>query len=93
MTRSEFESRLPPDTPKPSEKEFEVINLVYDYHPSMQKLDAKANIVMLYSTFGMSIIYDMRERAKRIVELGKEIYDLEEKLKQDKEELHELYGE
>lgn len=92
MTRAEFESHLSPDAKKPSEKEFEVITLVYDYHPSMQTLNAKAHIAMLYNIFGMSIIYDMRERAKRIVELGKEISDLEKKLKQDKEELQELYS-
>lgn len=91
MTRSEFESHLSPDVKKPSEKEFEIITLVYDYHPAMSMPNAKAHIAMLYNIFGMTIICDMRERAKRIVELGNEIYDLEEKLKQDKEELQELF--
>lgn len=91
MTRAEFESRLPADVQKPSERDFEIITLVYDYHPSMQTLNAKDQIAMLYSFFGMTVIYDMRERAKRIVELGKEINDLEKKLKQDKDELQELY--
>lgn len=91
MTRAEFESHLLPDAKKPSEKEFEVIQLVYDFHPAMQTKNAKADIAMIYSIFGMTVIYDMRERAARIVELNKEIYDLEKKLKQDKDELQELY--
>lgn len=91
MTKAEFESRLPADAKKPSEKEFEVITLVYDYHPSMQIPNAKEQIAMLYSFFGMTVIYDMRERAARIVELNKEIYDLEKKLNQDKDELQELF--
>lgn len=91
MTRTEFESHLSPDAKKPSEKEFEIITLVYDYHPSMQVPNAKAHIAMLYNIFGMAIIYDMRERASRIVELNKEIYDLEKKLRQAKDELQDLF--
>lgn len=91
MTRAEFESRLSSAAKKPSEKEFEVITLVYEYHPSMQTLEAKDHIARLYSWFGMKVIYDMRERAARILELNKEIRDLEKKLIQDKEELQALF--
>lgn len=91
MTRAEFESRLPSDAKRPSEQEFKIITLVYDYHPAMQTLKAKDQIAMLYSLFGMTLIYDMRERAARILELNKEIRDLEKKLTQDKEELQALF--
>ena len=93
MTRAEFERRLPEDIEKPTEEDFEIISLVYDYHPSMRNENGKDNIAMLYSFFGMTIIYDMRERAKRIVELENEICDLEEKLCRAKEELQELFCE
>ena len=64
MTDTEFLNRLPEGTRKPNDKEFEKIQFVYNYHPSIDPCEGKHQIAMLYSTFGMRIICDMYETAR-----------------------------
>ena len=69
MTDTEFYSRLPEGTKKPTDKDFDVIDFVYCYHPSIDPVKGKDQIAKLYSEFGMRIIWDMFDTAKRAQEI------------------------
>lgn len=87
MTDTEFYSRLTEDTKKPTEQEFDVIQFVYNYHPSLDCTNGKDKIANLYFEYGMRIILDMMETAKRC----KEILEEKHKLRRRIEELGEEY--
>lgn len=90
MTDTEFLNRLPEGTRKPADKEFELIQFVYNYHPSIHPSEGKNQIAMLYSTFGMRIICDMHDTAKRAQELDDERRQLKNKLRELEREEEEL---
>lgn len=90
MTDTEFLSRLPEGTWKPTDKEFEEIQFVYNYHPSIHPVEGKNQIAMLYSTFGMRIIADMYATAKRAQELDDERRRLHLRLQEIMQEEEEL---
>ena len=92
MTREEFEMRLPDCTRKPSDKEFEIIQFVYNYHPAFDRngIVPKDMIANLYSQFGMRIICDMQETAKRMQEIENEMRACRIKIDKLKEEADEL---
>ena len=92
MTKQEFMNHLPEGARAPSEKEFEVISFVYNYHPSIHPFEGKEQIAMLYSTFGMRIILDMRETAKRMQEISGEIRSLRARIDELEDERQELSG-
>jgi len=52
------------------DNEFEQIHMVYVYHPSIK---TKQDIARLFVYFGMTVIYDMLQRAEIICEKEKEI--------------------
>ncbi len=99
MTETEFLSRLPEGTRKPSKKEFELIQFVYSHHPSIhtvdyingEKIEGKDQIAMLYNTFGMRIICDMQETAKRAQELEDERSQLKARLIEVEREREALF--
>lgn len=80
MTKEEFVERLPRETRAPSDDEYEMIEFVYTHHPSISATDGKNQIAMLYSTFGMRIITDMIETAKRAQEIEDERFKLRGRL-------------
>ena len=80
MTKEEFVERLPRETRAPSDVEYEVIEFVYTYHPSISATDGKNQIAMLYSTFGMRIIFDMLETANRSQKIEEERLELRNRL-------------
>lgn len=91
MLYEEFTARLPEGMKKPTVGEYDIINLVYDYHPSIsQGSDGKDQIAMLYSTFGMRIICDMHETAKRSEEILSRKAELEHELRELNQEYKEL---
>lgn len=67
MTYKEFLSCLPEGTRKPSIGEYDLISLVYCWHPSISqdKREGQAQIVSLYCRFGMRIIKDMLDSAQK----------------------------
>ncbi len=89
MTDTEFIMHLPKDAKRPTDKEFEMIQFVYNYHPAIHPSAGKAQIAKLYSEFGMRIIADMTETAKR----AQEIEDEKRKLRQKLNELEQEYEE
>lgn len=72
MTDTEFLMHLPEGTKAPTDEDFELIQFVYNYHPCIDPARGKKQIAMLYSTFGMRIILDMQETAKRAQEIENE---------------------
>ena len=92
MTKQEFLTRLPEGARFPSEQEYEIIDFVYNYHPSIHSLDGKNQIARLYSEFGMRIILDMQETAKRMQEISAEIRSLRARIEELEDERQELSG-
>lgn len=88
MTDTEFYSRLPDSARKPTEQEFDVIQFVYNYHPSFDCGNGKDKIANLYFEYGMRIILDMMGTAERC----NEILEEKRKLKRQIEELDEEYA-
>ena len=87
MTDTEFLIHLPEGTKAPTNEDFELIQFVYNYHPCIDPAQGKKQIAMLYSTFGMRIILDMQETAKRAQEIETERRYLRSKL----DELNDEY--
>ncbi|MGN0598684.1 MAG: hypothetical protein ACI4JK_02215 [Oscillospiraceae bacterium] len=92
MTKHEFLTNLPEGARAPSEKEYELIDFVYNYHPSIHPVEGKKQIAMLYNTFGMRIILDMQETAKRAQEISNEIRKLRWRIEELEDEQQELSG-
>lgn len=90
MTDTEFLSRLPEGTKEPTDQEFETIQFVYNYHPSIHPVEGKNQIAMLYSTFGMRVILDMFETAKRMQEIEDETRACRSRLQELQKEANEL---
>ena len=90
MTDTEFLNRLPEGTKKPTDKEFEAIQFVYNYHPSIHPSEGKDQIAMLYSTFGMRIIMDMLDTAQQAEMLESERRQLKARLREIEQEEQEL---
>ena len=82
MTDTEFLNRLPEGARKPTESEFDTIQFVYNYHPAIHPAEGKDQIAFLYSTFGMRIIMDMFDTAKRAQEIDDERKRLHNRLKE-----------
>lgn len=92
MTRQEFLNHLPDGARAPSEQEYEIIDFVYNYHPSIYHVEGKKQIARLYSEFGMRIILDMQETAKRMKEISDEIRSLRARIDELEDERQELSG-
>lgn len=92
MTKQEFLNHLPEGARTPSEQEYEIINFVYNYHPSIHSVEGKKQIARLYSEFGMRIILDMQETAKRMKEISDEIRSLRARIEELEDERQELSG-
>lgn len=91
MLYGEFTEKLPDGVRKPTAEEYNTINLVYGYHPSIsQSGNGKDQIARLYTSFGMRIIMDMKETAKRSEEILSRKAELEHELRELNEEYKEL---
>jgi hypothetical protein len=49
---------------QPTQEEWEVIQAVYTFHPSISNANGKREIALIYRTCGMGIIFDMLGTAK-----------------------------
>ena len=90
MTDTEFLNRIPKGTREPTDKEFEKIQFVYNYHPSINPVNGKDQIAMLYSTFGMRIIMDMLDTAQQAELIESERRQLKNRLRELEREEEEL---
>lgn len=77
MTQSEFihNCELMTDTKNVtiSSEDYKVIELVYTFHPAISEVRGKEQIALLYTTFGMTVINDMKPRALKARELESKI--------------------
>ena len=92
MTKEEFRICLPDCARKPSDEEFEIIQFVYNYHPAfnLNCTNAKEKAANLFFEYGMRVICDMQETAKRMQRIEDEQRSLRLRLDKLKEEADEL---
>lgn len=65
MTKQEFEKRIGAEI---SQKDYSIVEHVYTWHPSISEAEGKEQIAELYKSFGMPIIKNMMEAAKKNTE-------------------------
>jgi hypothetical protein len=87
MNKQEFEAIVCDSI---TNEEFEVIQYVYNFHPCISEVRGKKEIAELYKKFGLRVIKDMTETAKKADELEQLIHDYEYKLQQLKIEYQDL---
>lgn len=63
MMKEEFENLV--DRPV-SDEEYNTIEYVYTWYPTISETEGKAQIAKLYTDFGMPLIEDMVERAGKM---------------------------
>ncbi|WP_343250608.1 hypothetical protein [Diplocloster hominis] len=96
MTIREFEGEvakilLPGETaPSITNKEFEAIEKVYQYHPSISDVDGKEQIASFYANYGMAIIMDMLPRAELMEVKEKQLMAAREALRKVEEEIKSI---
>lgn len=82
MDKAEFYNLIPENVRKPTDKEFELIRFVRDNHPCIDCEKGMEQLAQIYNTFGMRIIRDMRETAKRCEEIRNERETLTRRFKE-----------
>lgn len=92
MTKQEFINRLSDDAARPSENEYQEIEFVYTWHPSISQVGhvGQEQIARLYSEFGMRIIRDMHGTACRAMELNDSLSKAKDEVDRIERELEEL---
>lgn len=77
MLRSEFDT-LSKSSKRPDDEEYKLIEFVYNWHPCNF---SKENIAAFYDAYGMTLFYDMEDRAKAAMERDLKIRDIEQQIK------------
>jgi len=79
MTKQEFKALTKRDF---TDEEYEIIEIVYTFHPSISETEGKKQIAHLFDNFGFRIIVDMLPTAVKTREyeelIAKKIHELEE---------------
>jgi len=70
MNKQEFEERT---SARVTEKDYKIIECVYNYHPCISEANGKDQIAWLFKRFGIKIIYDMLPTAKKVMEIDSDI--------------------
>lgn len=90
MTKVEFEGKLGREV---SEKDYSVIEYVYNFHPSISNTEGKTQIAELYKLGGMRLIRDMVQTATQAESLENNIRKANEHLADLKKQYEDLqYG-
>ena len=93
MTKCEFEaklSELEPIQRTVSDDDYNLIEYIYTFHPSISETEGKRQVALLYHEFGILIFKDMKETANRNRSLEVEIGRARNKLKALLEEADDL---
>lgn len=88
MLKSEFETMT--DIKEISDRDYEAVENVYMYHPAIDDIKGKEQIVYLYKEFGMTVIKDMEKRALQYKRTINSINAHERSIQALKESLKEL---
>lgn len=73
-----------------SDSDYEIINKVYTFHPTVRGTSGKNEIAELYKSFGMTIFYDMLPRAEKNCELERRLRQVQEEEEWIKREICDL---
>ena len=76
MMKNEFEERLHDITGiscSVSDKDYQLIEYIYTFHPSISDTEGKRQVAQLYNDFGIRIFMDMKPTADRNRQLDVEI--------------------
>ncbi|MCM1120082.1 MAG: hypothetical protein NC543_12080 [bacterium] len=73
-----------------SDQDYEIINTVYNFHPSVNEVSGKEEVAELYKSFGLAIFYDLLPRAERNCELERQLHRAQEKVEHIKQVMMEL---
>ena len=76
MLRSEFDT-LSKSSKRPDDEEYKLIEFVYNWHPCNF---SKENVAAFYDAYGMTLFYDMEDRAKAAMERDLKIRDIENEI-------------
>jgi len=86
MTKQEFRALTKRDF---TDEEYEIIEIVYTFHPSISETEGKMQIANLFDNFGFRVIADMLPTAVK----AREYEELIVEKKHELEELLEAYNE
>lgn len=70
MTQHEFEERIHKEI---NDSDYEIIETVYAFHPSISETNGKEEVATLFNMFGMRVFRDMLPTAQRAKSLESEI--------------------
>lgn len=84
MGKEEFEDLI---SQALSDRDFEIIETVYLYHPAIRDVSGKEELAELYKSFGMTIFYDLVGRAKRNQDLADQLRQTQAETDRIKEEI------
>jgi len=87
MQKHEFEEKI---GMKVSDNDYEVIETVYTYHPSINDVNGKNQIVDLYANYGMRVIRDMLPTAEKAAVIENKISILTTQLEEARKEYKSL---
>lgn len=87
MQKREFEEMIEQPV---SNSDYEVIETVYQWHPSIKEVSGKEEVAELYKSFGMAIFYDMIPRAEKNRELENQLRHVQAELERIKEAMKGL---
>lgn len=73
-----------------SDNDYELIEYVYNFYPTISETDGKKQIAMLFSVGGMALIHDMLPRSKRVHELENRIHRCMSELNSYEKELEDM---
>lgn len=70
-----------------SDMDYEIIETVYLYHPAIRDVSGKEEVAELYKSFGMTIFYDMFQRAKKNQDLADRLFHTQAEVDRIREEM------
>lgn len=87
MEKKEFEKRIEESV---LDADYKVIEMVYQFHPSIRETSGKEEVAELYKSFGMAIFYDMLPRAEKNRELENRLLHAKAEVGRITDEMYEL---
>lgn len=87
MQKHEFEELI---EGKVTNEQYNIIETVYMWHPSIRNVSGKEEVAELYKSFGMTIFHDMLPRAQKACDLNQRLRDARREVAKIEEEIEEL---
>lgn len=87
MIKKEFEDMIGQII---SDRDYEIINKVYQFHPMVNEVSGKEEVAELYKSFGLAIFYDLLPRAERNCDLKKQLRFAQARVRHIEQEMEKL---